>query len=126
GLGEKEIVATMLTSIRNANDPPHKSMPVNLEAAKRLSELAPDPSQRSDDPAVREQQQVQLQRKLVAAATEQFASMSLEDLRSAFVKEASLVQRRTQMEYFKSNNWNMFLQNKSDKEIQDSGAWLGV
>lgn len=120
GMGEREGVVTMLLQMRGQNAPPHTKMLSGLEMAVRSFQVAaqtrgadgrPDPNKST--------------KQIMAATLAPFEGMTTQQIKDMFVKESTLIKQRTQMTYFRSNNWEAVNQARSERDIVERGIWIG-
>jgi len=117
GFGEREGVIMLLVRFRGQNAPPAVNMEYGLLSFTRASEQAKQGQPRT------EQQQ---QRALLEAFFAPFQGMSTEQLKDTFVQEATLIQQRTELSYFASNNWQGVVETTNDQDFLKKGLWVGV
>jgi hypothetical protein len=55
-----------------------------------------------------------------------YAGQSDEQLKQLFVRKITLIEKRTEMTYMRSNDWNALANARSEQELADKGVWLGV
>jgi hypothetical protein len=66
------------------------------------------------------------QKEMLATMFEPFKGMTQEQVTAAFVKEATLVRRRTSMMYCKSNDWALLAKAPGDAELAKKKVWFGT
>jgi hypothetical protein len=122
GLGEREGVIMLLVKLRGQNAPPVVNMDYGLRSMTRASEQAKQEKAKQEKPKTQEQQQ----RALLEAFLAPFQGMSTEQLKDAFIREATLIKQRTELNYFASNNWQGVVETTNDQDFAKKGLWVGV
>lgn len=65
-------------------------------------------------------------RAILDAFAAPYAKLGDEDLKALCARQTSLIKKRTQMSYFRSNDWPALVGAKSDEDLVKRGVWLGV
>lgn len=116
GVGPREAAAMSLLMLRNSNPSLARRMEEEMLAGVRVAAAG---MAAKDDPA-------RAQKEMLAATLQPLNGLTQAHLTDAFVREATLVRRRTMMVYFKSNDWARVDRLGGDAELAASNAWFGV
>jgi hypothetical protein len=121
GLGEREYLLYMVQQVRGVNAQPAVKLLEGFatgaaaakEGSRREAEKLPKPSQE------------EVLKMIITLLEGPFKGKTVAQLKEAFVNEATLVQRRTVMTYFRSNNWDEIAKGLSDRALQEKNVWVG-
>src|SRR5207249_2762406 len=123
GLTARDGVITLLMQERSTNSPTATKLAEGYAAGARAFALA---QAQQAQGISRQDAAKRAPRVILDLVSEPFKGHSDEQLKQLYAREVSLIQKRTEMSYFKSNNWAGLAKARSDEEIARQGIWLGV
>ena len=125
GMTQRDGYMLMASRIRGNNLPSAVKVLEQWVGSARAMAMAANQTdaQRKAPPG---QRQMAAQKAMIELANAPFAGLDDQQVRDVFVKQSSLMKRRTEMSYYRSNGWEQVSKARSDKEIADAGLWVGV
>jgi hypothetical protein len=125
GMTERDGYMLMAARMRAANLPAAIKVLENWVGAAKGMALAANQTD-AQRKAPSGERQMAAQRAMMDLANAPFEGLDPQQVRSVFIKQSSLMKRRTEMSYYRSNDWARVSKARSDKEIADAGLWVGV
>jgi|GEM_PF-6666732 len=116
GMSARDATVQALTSLRQSDAPAAQKILDQWEISATTLRLAASAGR--DQEAFR--------KILMQALSEPYKSLSDEQLTQAYLREATLIRKRTLMSFYKCNNFAALANVRSDQEIKDAGLWIGT
>lgn len=116
GMTARDGLVQAVLALRRNDAPTAQQSLMEWESAAAIAKLAASGKAGSSKEAFKQ---------MAAINGEQFKSMSDDELRATFLREATLIRKRTKMSFYRCNNWNALAAVKSDADIARQNLWIG-
>lgn len=116
GMSERDGLIQAILALRRNDAPTAQQTLLEWESAAALTKLAQSGKKTSSDEAYKQ---------MVQASAAPFQSISDADLKATYLREATLLRKRTKMSFHRCNNWGALANVKSDADIVRQNLWIG-
>jgi len=117
GMTQRDGMIQALVSLRNADAPAAQQILAEWETYSAGLKLAgsTDRSNRAD-----------AYKQLLQLSAAPYKDFTDAQLRNTYLREATLLKKRTFMSFYKCNNWDALAKVRSDREIKENNLWIGT